>query len=291
MKKVLSVILAIIMIASAVPMAFAVEECKHTYELGAIMNEGYSYCENCGIKSADFTECFESYVKLMGKAYSIGNSKINNETLLSRIVADVDGYDTLKLHRATEAEQAYVDKATKAVNDYIEALDEEFTIVYDATDLMAVVFVIEAKDFDNDDIAIFSDETLEKADEALTGYLSEIRNIDHGDSVDVAECIEKGKAATYYCTAILSCIEGDHQCDAFTDNGDGTHTSDCTFCNTKNIISEHEWGKYVAGEDGSKTAKCKYCDATDTDNFEKDIRDFFEMLINLLKSFIEAMFR
>ena len=289
MKKVLSVILAIMMVATFTPMAFAEGECKHAYDVHAIMREGYTNCENCGVRSADFTECFKSYVKLMGKAYSIGNSKIDNETLLNRFFSDAQKMDISKLHRATETDQVYVDNVTKEVNEYIEALNDEFTVVYDATDLMAAIYRVESLDLKDVDVEMYPQELLDKTTTAADEYLRAVRGISEGHNVELEECIENGKTATYYYVSVLSCLDGNHQCTAYTDLGNGSHSTDCTFCNTKNIISAHEWGEYVKSEDGSKIAGCKYCDATDTDDFEKNIIDLFRTFINLIKSLIEAI--
>lgn len=289
MKKVLSVILAIMMVAAFTPMAFAEGECKHAYDVHAIMREGYTNCENCGVRSADFTECFKSYVKFIGTAYSLAYSKINNERILWRVQSDFADTDVFNVHRATYEDQSYVDSVTKTVDEYVEALKEEFTVYFDATDLMTAVFTIEAYEADENQILMFSDDILAAAEQAFKFYTFGVEE-SHEAPEAMKDCIEYGKKATYYYTSIISCLEGNHQCTAYTDNGDGTHSTDCTFCNTKNIISDHEWGEYVKSEDGLKIAECKYCDATDTDSFERDIRDFFKMLINLIKSFIEAVF-
>lgn len=295
MKKVLSIILAVMMIAACAPMAFAEGECRHEYDVHVIMNEGYDNCEKCGVRSADFTECFKAYVKLYGKAWSVGYSKTDNGTILNRYYNDANnGYDIWKLHCAAADEQDFVNNATKAVNEYIETLNDEYIIVYDATELVSALFRIEALSmapYNEKVLGMFSEDILEEPLKLYKRYTDLVEGISMGDVVDREECIEYGKSATDLLSGIVSCIDGNHDLGNFTDNGDGTHSADCTFCNTKDVTSEHEWGEYFTSDDGSKTAKCKYCDATDTDNFEKDIRDFFELLINLIKSFIEVMFK
>ena len=291
MKKVLSIILAVIMIATFVPTAFAEGGCKHEFDAFTVMREGYASCGKCGIRSADFTECFKSYIKFAGMGYSVAFSKSDNESALSRIRRDVEGYDIFKVHNATHEEQGYVDEVAKAVNEYVEDLKKEYAVLFDGTDLIFASFKIGTLELNESQMEIFSDTILEEAEQAFDYYTNGVDEIRFDETDKIEECIEQGKKATYHWTSIISCLEGNHQCVTYTDNGNGTHSSACTYCNTKEIVFDHEWGEYVKAEDGTKTAKCLYCKATYIDNFESNIREFFELLIKLIESFIEAVFR
>ena len=294
MKKVLSVILAIMMIATFVPMVFAEGECKHSFDVRNCFLEGYDYCEYCGVKSADFTELYKNYyIEFQGLMFSVGydeKGKIPVE-YVADLYNDSEAVALLSsAFRCGENEQDYVDCAAEKLDAFVKEVRSKSTIIFDGTEFVELFFSLQTypEDVLRDAEKLFSEDDLLAFNEYVNGY-SEYITGEYCDFKNHEEAKIRGEKALYYLKSVKNCLDGAHTIDTCTDNGDGTHSFDCTFCNVKDFSSKHEWGEYVRLEDGSKVAECKYCEATDVDSFEKDILDFIRMLVELIKSFIEAM--
>lgn len=278
-KKVLSVLLAIIMIASVMPMAFAAEECEHSFlnfysERPNLREDGYCYCSRCGVKSANFTEAIEVYSECLSIVYSIYGteeghwSAINVWEWLEFYVYGYDDYFGSKagfLGHMTEKDQAIVDErmdAVKAVVNDFRAND--FPVVYDADEMMYWGFwALFAHDYGKS-IEMKNEVCPELFWDAFE-YFEDICWRSEFVEVDAAVAEEYAEILTECYKIVTACKTGNHI-----------------------------FGEYTTNSDGSKTAECKYCFATDTIEADKDEDSFMKSifdLIRLLIDFILSLFK
>lgn len=130
MKKVLSLILAVIIIASAIPVAFATDECEHifykdsnpvswVYDEEGNLIETYCQCDKCGerilIKYADYDDLYlTSMIKYMAAISSVYSPVVNLAD--EKIESIFARYDEIEDEMAnfpyilTEKYQATIDK-------------------------------------------------------------------------------------------------------------------------------------------------------------------------------------
>lgn len=337
MKKVLSVVLAIVMIAACMPVAFAAE-CEHEYDAQSLvrpnyLNDGYYVCPLCDakvvLKRADYSDFDDVYVTFC--AYNMhvyASEEIDYEIYLAweEEVAKAADYaveqglpdfytseEEFSIFNLHEGEQHILDGITAIFAEGIEKIDAilasyENPILFDGTDfeeaeyyfnLIAACYTEEEFNTTYQNILLRNPEELAEIFEnyeALEGKLSEDRY-----SVTEEEYDEATAGMVYYFVAFANCIADLHNYGAYSDNGDGTHKVECSFCVAEKVDA-HIWSEYVYNgdatteADGTKTAECLVCDATDTvaaegtklpsgeETPEPDV-GFFGRIIETIKAF------
>ena len=311
MKKVLSIILAIMMIATAVPMAFAAEECEHEFNTETLVRAsftestytpGYFVCAKCNEtveaylakeKIAEYVDTM-AYIWYIKVAYyyteevqTVANETINN--LLAEFEAKYEGIDPYYLTEyETDILSAMIDdlkliaaEAKKFENDIIYNLESsgKYSFIEDLMVNKYNSYIPEG--------AAIREETLSKIEEELDLISDRIFNVyklmaeyakEHPEApynpeyiAEVEECYDL-EMQIYF--QMLDCIfNNKHIVETFTDCGDGTHIGACTFCVAEGVTEAHTWGEYTENADYTKTAKCVSCDATDTVEMEKPEED------------------
>ena len=132
MKKLLSIIIAILMIVTTIPMAFAAEDCDHAFNTETLNRDTLEFtCSSCNevvvCKSADYTELSTigqlAYYMICDNKGTEGNSlEFYNEgvdDILERYPYLMDG-------EYTEYEQAEVDAAVDELLALAEEINDKF---------------------------------------------------------------------------------------------------------------------------------------------------------------------
>lgn len=319
MKKVLSVILAIMMIATAMPMAFAAEECEHVFDektlvRPTIKSEGTFVCSACGesvaVKLADYSNFNPAYSKITAAETSIYSSEEASYEIMSKLdrwfseivdYMEKSGIDSL--FQMTEYEQEHVDALTEILNKDVLPLEE--VVFYGIEIGYAATLVSHYEAYYGEEIYEIPSEASYIALENLGSEFGAIQQkvLEDPTSVTQEEYDAVAEKAIAFFTNIISCAEGKHIYENATDNGDGTHSTDCTFCVATDVTDIHTFGEYTENGDGIKTAKCISCDATDTvvteppdedangeeEEIPFDDLSFYERLVSLFKDFFELL--
>lgn len=330
MKKVLSVILAIMMIATVVPMAFAAEECEHVFNeetlvRPTIKSEGTFVCSACGesvaVKLADYSNFNPAYSIITAAETSIYSSEEASYEIMSKLdrwfseivdYMEKSGIDSL--FQMTEYEQEHVDALTEILNKDVLPLEE--VVFYGIEIGYAVTLVTHYEAYYGEEIYEIPSDASYIAFENLGSEFGAIQQkvLEDPTSVTQEEYDAVAEKAIAFFTNIISCAEGKHIYENATDNGDGTHSADCTFCDAEGITEAHTWGEYTENADGTKTANCISCEATDTivpenpdddedidtpetpdndENTEEEIPfdelSLYEKLVDIIKNFIELL--
>lgn len=309
MKKVLALILALTLIISCVPMIFA----------NAITPDEQMFLD-------EFTRYQSSFVSF----YNIDGKSINGKYLIDygyqEVYEEIDNFEWFDemLHYSSygnwikdnPSELAGATADLKSVNDKWDAYlaEKGYIRVLDATDLYYIALRAEFF-YDDETYESFSD-FVEKyigddIIEKLDGEYPKIENVMLKAQEDITSVTQKDldEASKDYITiysSIINCFEGNHIVGEYTDLGNGTHKTDCTFCKTTDITEAHTYGEYISDNnatteaDGTKTAKCTKCTATDTvadegtklppeENNDSDSEDFFTSIINAIKNFFKQI--
>lgn len=302
MKKVLSVILAIMMIASFVPMAFAEGECEHIFNTetlhrpGTADEKGYFYCSVC-----------QNKVEVNIANYELIYQAVFDWTVVTENVYSFEKpYDTERIEYFgnvyqkfedsfidftdsgiyTECEQEVLDSFAQI----LKSLTAELVSYFDELGAKKVIDVTEhifyneylnvyvrlryANDEINAVLENISQEFLEEIGSedsyfAARAYLK--KGYDDPSSVTQEEFNSIILGAKKYGDALLNCLSEKHNYYKATDNFDNTHSVYCACCQkSADIIETHTWGEYISNgdatteADGTKTARCEKCQATDT---------------------------
>ncbi len=319
MKKVLSIILAVMVFATFVPMALAQGECEHVFNEETLVRPesfeltGHYICSACNetvvVKAADYSEWYLAMLALQATRYSIylpdgvvdTQEACDLENEFADVIASMNISD-IKI----ESEQAGIDALTDRAKEYKIALDAILkesgaVLVVDTTDYyfygiypdtaffikkydLTEVWAMEER-FPEEMIAAGS-----KATEDTIAYIRTAKENPEEASQEEFDAILKDQKI--FAEAFFNCLEGKHDFSNCADNLDGTHSLICKYCSfDANESAAHEWGEYVPNGDGTKTASCKYCDATDTIG-EKvmDLGKEITELINIFIKLIESLF-
>lgn len=285
MKKLLAVLIAIIMIVSTMPVAFAQEECEHRFDnfLGErpnVRDDGYCYCSVCGAKSADFSGVVEVFYELMAINFSIYEptagldreclDEVINETTDALYCYEEGNY--FFIGYATEEDQGEIDFRVNNAKAALKAFkDEGYAVLYDGTEVATLTMMVQFGAQWVGGNSFFSAEMLNEEDAAFDAYEAIAEKGELGLApVTEQECAAEAEKLMACYRKMISCLEGNHVFGEYTDNGDGT-----------------------------STAKCEYCTTTDTVEAEKkdildilsaDLVELMKMLFALVKSFIETVF-
>lgn len=294
MKKVLSVILAVIMLAMCVPVASAVD-----YDVfDAFMDEYGRYYANINnvYDNPDSTDdiqakCYE----LVGK-YEWTKDFMAIESWMDENEESLPSY-TEDLRKVNEEVEKYICEKYTLIIDIENAFDVILKVLYYSN------YDIESESFKNYYIENFGKEPFEKAYKSVEdAYYLSGKAVSEPGSVTQADYDEATAYGIEFFSDAIECMRGNHTFAEYTDLGDGTHKADCTFCKSGEIIEAHTWGEYTPNgdatteADGTKTAKCDKCDATDTvaDEGSKLVEDiaqgnFFNNIVDKIMSFFESI--
>lgn len=296
MKKLLSVILAIIMVATLVPMAFAEEACEHVFDEETLVRPcfvdnayvpGSFVCGECGetveAGFADFTEFVEVYGCIYGLYASIyvqGEENAYGQDMFESYVVSIEDICYL-----TNYEQDVVDAAIAlmkedlaemktfiAENEYIAVLDltqsaisqikEEFLLIYNYSGPETLKMREEAAEEFVAGEEYWSKREHEILSEIISEYGGQYAKVPANLIAELQEYYDWSAA---FFNQAYDCVFLDkHDVKEFTDCGDGTHIGNCSFCTADNITETHTWGEYTENADGTMTAKCTDCTATDS---------------------------
>jgi len=299
MKKVLSVILAIMMIATAMPMVFAVEEDEALEKLDELISESFAY-GYCVYYPVTFPENYD--MELFSELIDIGYKDV--ELSKEYFINNPDAIEPV-----SGAFQKIVDYGYEWTTNGYEDYEGLPVVIIDVTGLVA-----QAREYlkiiGEQDANVIAQVLPETTGELLLSKVNTVYEIHKSayDAVEKLQYVDRLPITSYtgYTQAdfdvaaqellgilkeIADCKEGKHNSAICIDNGDGTHSVDCSFCGFYTDSMIHIFYEYEDNGDGTKTAKCICCDATDTVEAEIpfDELNFYEKLIELIKNFLELL--
>ncbi len=286
MKKLLAVLIAVAMIASAIPVAFAAEEeCEHRFdnfigERPNVRDDGYCYCSMCGVKSANLSGVVEVFFESVAVNFSVYDYEADVDRgyimeVLGNVTDElyyVEEGDDFFIGYATEKDQSEIDSRVKNAKLVLDEFKKEnYAVVYDATELaekyITVQFQAQWFGGERNYFGDFYNEMMS----AMADYEKIVEKVETGVITgNYEECAKEADKLISCLDRQILCLSGNHTFGEYTDNGDGT-----------------------------STAKCEYCTTTDTVEVEKkdildilsaDLVELMKMLFALVKSFIETVF-
>lgn len=247
MKKLLSLILAIIMIVSTVPMAFAVEFDEEAYVDAAtklntyLMNlyesdETSTHAEKTGINFI-YVTCL---LILAEQEYPE----------LENIDGDIESLKSMP--EAANALTAVYQEAVRYFEDLIAS--GQYVVQVDTSEWIAAEYTTKVYYSDEQIDALIAKVPAELTAQAEQAkyYYEEVILSDFDDTIEYSQAdFDKDMAVCIaYWTQVNNCLGGKHSIsyNPATDNGDGTHTFTCAFC-TDIATVEHSFidGKCVCG--------------------------------------------
>lgn len=263
MKKILSVVLAIIMLVACVPIVSAAE-------------------------SHEDAEAFVvEYALFMAKPNDVYNVEGNYETVLWDVVNYL-GEDFEEKWWVVELNDSYnlkefvakcgerlpeVTAEIKGLNEQLEViLNEKYVRIIDTSEYYRAysrfdVFLGYGNDVDAYIIETYGEEGYQDALDAADSIYEYFETLDvMNPPADAQEKFDAIIAPfVQFFDGVADCEKGDHPYGTCTDLGGGNHRAVCTFCTKGEIIEAHTWGEYMPDDNGTTaTAKCEKCDATDT---------------------------
>ncbi len=307
MKKIISVILALVMLMSCVTFASAkadrdeVQQLRTAYYTFLKYLVSFYNIEGQGVYAfSNFTELHEFYDGFLSSEWYIEASKYESLNEWTEGISD----DIPK-----RVEQIYRDVAK------VEAFLEEnnYILVLDGYNIGVLEYNIDFVCSDHKDFHAFVEEyiDLEKLEEIEDKAMDAHKIVYNKALSDITSVSQKELddalgELTDFILKTCDCYEGYHLHGEYTDLGNGTHKTDCTFCKTTDITEAHTYGEYISDNnatteaDGTKTAKCTKCTATDTvadkgtklppeENNDSDSEDFFTSIINAIKNFFKQI--
>lgn len=303
MKKVLSVILAIMMIATAMPMVFAAEECEHVFDEETLVRP---YFEKNTLHLGNFTcsICNETVVVHLAKEKITEYAEVYAYTWY---IGEVASYHTDEVMISAKEKVSNLMNNFYAkyegINPYYLTEYEEHILSSMINDLKVIATDLEPFEEDiiyNMESAVIAEHKINVLDEYYAGYIpsefvvreekmnelqEELENWSNR-IYELSELIIKyaqehpespynpeytAEVEEYYAfharnfNISMDCaFNNKHLVEKFSDCGDGTHKGDCSFCVAEGVTEAHTWGEYTENTDGTKTAKCISCEATDT---------------------------
>ncbi len=268
-KKILSMLLAVIMLLSVMPVAYA-QRPTYSPELEQYIEfwiKVESYRNNKYESEADRDELFKIFAYKSNDLYDNGLDDLplgNTGLILYEYIYDKN-IDLEEISRFNEVMQP-------AINE-IEAkiVSGEIDIVINTYEFIKLEGFVAA--YYNNELV---NETLDRIEstnnETFQNLIANSAGIDFYNAEDFANQSEYDVAvdtlARPYFTIITNCLDGNHPYGEYISNNDATEEAD-----------------------GTKTATCEFCGATDTvvdegSKLVKEPASFFEMLIALIKELI-----
>lgn len=270
MKKVLSVILAIIMVVLCMPLAFASDsemDCNDlywTYNKFALYRyniyypieetiEGYEEYE--GYVFTDIGEFMDAKLEIALRAYP--------QSEFSEYYFEEHPEQLVEINNILEGIIAEI-KGKFASGEYTMVADHAFVVI----NMYELLFEID-------------DDTTEEFDSLLDTLPESTENIfDEKYSIfnDMyTACSEDITAYTYeetqaaaedfiaFLSEIVACINVEHKQIAYKNNDNGTHSMICEFCGFVDEVElEHTFDYYTSTDFGLTIDKCTACDETET---------------------------
>ncbi len=279
MKKILSAILAIMMIAMCAPMGFAEE-----------------------ISVADkYVEAVCGFMTYSSNVYSTVEENKRVEAVYADAADKIDeagyGFDIAKEYiEAYPDELVPLTEIIQQANQTVYGLisNGEITVIVDTSDIMYAHYRLLSGYYMSDITRV-----IEKADEEylnkVDASINETEKLLQG-GYENPESITQEKydavSVDYYnyLVSIKNCLDEKHNLSVCVDFVDGTHKGNCDFCKTTDVIEAHIFGQHIPDDNGTTaTAKCDKCDATDVIEVEweelpaEDNSNFFTMLFATLR--------
>ena len=284
MKKVLSIVLALILLLSVTPVVSAADVSQREAYI-AEAKKSFVYTSSAYGSVDVFNEIFEAY---------------------SKVVSEEDFDITKEWIDENEERLPVVTAKLKAVSSDIEAkiASKEITVVIDATDFLENYCNAFAY-YDFEDVENLVENADEKLlDKARDSYDAAFEIIEKGntepESVSQAQFDEIAVDFIAFYKAIEYCLAEKHNCTVWTAAENGKHSSVCDFCGDL-CVEEHLYGEYVSNNDateeadGTKTAVCEKCgeESTVTDEGSQLVKEpatFIEKLIEFIKNLFAKIF-
>lgn len=296
MKKILSLILAIIMIASTMPMAFAVKFDKNAYIKAFI--DAYSTAYNVYESDENST----SINKTTANLFYLGSVELEIYNLYPAL--ESARLDIAKLTTMPEAANAYTLALIEALKGF-PATSSSIKInsrpLFES--MYGVILKYSVPELENLSNKVPAELT-EKARAALQGALTMLTS-SKSHTYSQSDFDATIKDATTYFAQCDNCLSGKHNTSnntVFTDNGNNTHSFTCAFC-SELVSAEHNYtdNKCVCGVKKATTDdnKNNTNDKTETDNNPSNntqnpektnfIRALVQKISNFFKELLETM--
>lgn len=291
MKKILSLILAILMIASTVPMAFAVEFDKNAYTKALI--DAYSAAYNVYKSDSSST----SINKTTANLFYLGS--IENEVFAMYPALQAARLDTEKLATMPEAANAYTTALEAALSGFPA---RSTSIQINTRKLFESMYGVvlkygetKLKNFSNKVPAELTANAKTSLQNALVMLTSEKSHTYSQSDFDATI-----KDAVTYFTQSDNCLSGKHNMEnntVFADNGNGTHTFTCAFCAELTTV-EHSYAdgkcvcgveKTVADDNKDNENKTDTEDKTDNNNQKPEKTNFIKELVQRISNFFKEL--
>ena len=166
MKKILAILVAVILVTSAVPVAFAHEECAHIFNESTLVrpegdidsgmgDTGYYICPSCNgrveVRRADYSGYYEALIGAVSIEYSVYslNGKAFDNVRFSRFIEDKntstrDMVKKLYSKVYIETEQDELDSIIKELSFYVD----EYKAFYEGLGLTTVIDVYDYYKFE-----------------------------------------------------------------------------------------------------------------------------------------------
>lgn len=268
-KKLLSLVLAILMVLAVAPMAFAYNFDTNDFKE---MVDGYTpYILNIYEPVGDMSS--DDIRSRIQEAYGSAIQKAGGE----EASFDLSWFDENpdKAELVFEEMNAVTAKIEKSI------AEGELVVRVDASDFYSyyiLLFVLYEEEYSK----LFSEDS--ESEKAGASYGAAMDLLLERDTDEVTQEMFDEAAADFrsYAVSCIACIEGKHELDYIV-NEDGTHYSYCDFCKTENV-EEHtfEDGRCVCGAEEPVIE-----DNTDTGasvSFIQRIIDFFRSLFDKILS-------
>lgn len=293
-KKILSLILAIIMIVSTMPMAFA-----YNFDYDAYMEE---YLDFTVYTSNIYTaEGLTSYEVSIALVLAYGTALESVMTTYPEI-AEAFGFPE-KLDKIPEAADALT-AALKEVNSTVEKniADGTFVVIIDTRKAISSYYKVSMTHTIEEMEALLAKvpaELTEKAEASAVACDDIITNAALDPTSYTQADYDKAAADMIeYYTQFTACLDGIHDY-AYLTNGDADHTATCEFC-TETTTSAHSYtaGKCICGEkepvaDDDNTDVENPDDNTGADDNTQEEpapQNFFQKIIEFFKNLFAKLF-
>ena len=264
MKKLLSVILAIVIVISCMPIAFASEFDFNDFYW--TLNKFDLYRYNIYYPIEETIEGYEEYIFT-----DIG------ELMDAKLEIALQDYPSYRpSEQYFEANPEHLDPINSIFESIINEVDQkiasgEYTMVADSASLIIKLTELERQV--NEDVIEFTgfydilpDSTYEIFEEKFSVFneMYEACSKDY-TAYTYDETNAAAEDIVSFFTEIVECIQGDHRKKSYKDNGNGTHSMLCFFCGFESAEEvEHKLACYISTDFGLTINKCEVCDKIET---------------------------